>query len=439
MDYIERLSAEIILVIVVGFASIGGILWFWPSPLTALIIAAAFVALFFAYDLYVKYGDEEAKAPNGAYDLIPILILGIFMLPLAGWSLGQVRANLLEYVGPYSATVSGRALNDGALSVRAIACSSITIHHNDSVNFENLPNHLDKDTRTSFKCLKRLKKKAQSKAAEGMLSGHKLLADRLAGRWWKALMNQSKLSKSKSCASAEIMTYAYQYTNSNWRERLFTCSLAAPSSSARSCCQEEAKIREEPVFDYMSSSPNHIAPDLAKKYFPKFVEAALEEANQESTPVNLPEKLDRTSLQDWTMALGCRFISLPSFRDKLIDAYSSLLNTCTNESIESDQFYSDSNWIGLCQGLYISSREYLGHGPSDAVCSGLGHAAIHYSASEASSTVAKAISEAAFEANGSELNLSGEKVGPIGGGTQFGGPGGVGNSDLGNLFRGMMP
>ena len=434
MDYIERLSAEIILVIVVGFASIGGILWFWPSPLTALIIAAAFVGLFFAYDFYVKYGDEEAKAPNGAYDLIPILILGIFMLPLAGWSLGQVRANLLEYVGPYSATVSGRALNDGALSVRAIACSSITIHHNDSVNFENLPNQLDKDTRTSFKCLKRLKKKAQSKAAEGMLSGHKLLADRLAERWWGDLMNQSKISKSKACASAEIMTYAYQYTNSNWRERLFTCSLAASTSSARSCCQEEAKMQHSRVFQKVTSHPTGISPDLIKENYDSLATTAFEQLLETSSSRKLPTKWARQRLQDWVVSQGCRFIAQPDFFKQFIESFSKQLKTCKVDKFNENQFFEKSNWYGLCDGLYQFNRTKRQLKPNQSICKALEQSAVRYSVSRVKSKVRNSIADAAFEANGSDLNLSNTKYRAV----RRSDPN-FSSQGVGQLFQGLLP
>jgi hypothetical protein len=138
MSYIERLTAETILVIVLGVTMLGGLIWFWPTATRALVLAGLFAAITIGFDIYAKLGEESAKAPSAAHDLIPLLIVGLFLLPMMGWGLAQVRSNIIDYVGSYSATVSDRALNDSSIEVRSRACRSITEYHNDTINFEEL-------------------------------------------------------------------------------------------------------------------------------------------------------------------------------------------------------------------------------------------------------------------------------------------------------------
>jgi hypothetical protein len=368
---------------------------------------------------FLNFKMTPADSDGGIVDLIlkflpPLLVL-VTLVGLYAWQIDNVRITFVDHFEILGNQAALNALSDPSPKVAQRACAQILEHDLAFKHPEVLPT-LSNRPKVALACLENSIGTDQTRI-EGIQPHDRVVAYRLGHMWHERLMS-AEVDKEMSCEITDYISHAIELSNWASEDLLFDCAVSATSAEPRRCCQQA--FEEEHLADLIEN-PEWFELEYATKRLPKYAalsfgfalaeppepadsesadsesadsesadsesadsdkEQAEQDAKadaQDASPIEyeVGEAIERTDLQDWTFAQGCRVLNTEKDGYTAITAFEPVFNTktCHSKSETPRGYYDKSNWLVVCDHLYDDQRAQ-GRAPAEAICGSLKQATV---------------------------------------------------------------
>jgi hypothetical protein len=389
--------------------------------------------------------DQEQAAPTPSwksrlFDLVlktltPLVVI-VIVAGLYGWRDARVRIKIIEHNPLDSPSRTVSALEDPNTTVATAACREL-VRQELVFSWSSVLPTLQRRPEIALECIESRQQDVPERSIEqGVLPHSRVLAYRLAQRWFEQIMTAQNSSEGV-CELAGQTRRSLESAGADWRGPLTTCALAASSPEVRTCCVETF---EEAELDEVLEEPLIYDEMLARTYLDRLAwiafefeqlerlgdEAAVadgEKPDEEQPDEEQPdeavggfaglssavvEPMKREQLQDWVLEQGCRALHADADGVTTITAFSPLIESkgCADSDDIPAAMYRKSSWLDACDELYELQRLVSKRPPAEAMCRALQQSVVDQVVTVARMHVGQASEVDLSEAYGEDFTLA---------------------------------